>query len=66
MTRRDRFVWKADDIEVHCVAARAIAYDAAREVEVIDADPRHAAHRAIDKLYRETESRRTVEITLIR
>jgi hypothetical protein len=47
VTRKDRFTWKTDDIEVHLVIARAIAYDAARnqlrEVEVIDADPRQAA-----------------------
>ena len=30
MTRKDRFIWYIDDIEVHRVAARAIAYDAAR------------------------------------
>jgi hypothetical protein len=70
VTRRDRFIWKADDIEVHRVTARAIAYDNARiplrEVGVTDADPRQATHRAIDELYRETESWRTVEITLIR
>jgi hypothetical protein len=54
VTRKDRFIWKADNIEVHRVTARAIAYGAARnrlrEIEVVDADPRQAAHRAIEEL----------------
>jgi hypothetical protein len=51
VTRKDHFTWNTEDIEVHLVTARAIAYAAARnrlrEVDVIDADPRQAAHRAI-------------------
>jgi hypothetical protein len=70
MTRKDRFIWKADDIEVHRVTARAIAYDAARiplrEVGVTDADPRQAAHPTIDELSRETENWWTVEVTVMR
>jgi hypothetical protein len=50
VNRKDRFIWKDDDIEVLRTTARAIAYDDARnrlrEVEVIDADPRQAADRA--------------------
>ena len=55
VTRRDRFIWKDDDIEIHRVKARAVAYDDTRiplrEVRLTDADPRQAAHRAIDELY---------------
>jgi hypothetical protein len=68
--RTDRFLYKADDVEVHRVTARAVAYDAARtrlgEVEVVDADPADAAHRAIDELYKWVHDWRTVELTVTR
>jgi hypothetical protein len=56
----DRFIWDMGDVEVHLVTALAIAYDAAgnqlHEVEVVDANPTQAAHRVVDKLYRQPES----------